>query len=221
MNISTKFAPRAAVESADDRRMYAQFLCACLTVDRDNELVPPDSLDANAYLRNPILLWQHDHKQLPIGTAVGPDGIPMVEQTRDYLRCGFYFSRSNPMGEVAFGLVAEGILRGASIAYLPSGKRQSTRDEQRQYRRDRPFLVITPNSALIEVSLVNVPANPMALVESDSIDRSALADVIERGRLRGKPVPKPCMPALKALTAAASPGTTLARVNVKINVRRA
>lgn len=131
-------------------------------MDRDFEVVDPAGIDLEQYRLNPIVLFGHDQDR-PVGKAlwIKPDSDGVVAKTQ-------YISRpENYQGEwlpdFVFSMVQADVLKGKSIGFLPLEVRDPTEEEITQYPELRA--VIT-RSLLLEYSVVSVPSNPAALVES-------------------------------------------------------
>lgn len=119
-------------------------------VDRDNDVIDPRGWDISDYLKAPVVLWAHDHKQPPIARALDVKrtsrGLTSVAQFPD---AGIY-----PFADMIFDLIKGGFLRAASVGFAPL---EYTRDDARgglNFERQ----------ALLEWSVVPVPANANALV---------------------------------------------------------
>lgn len=132
-------------------------------LDRDYEVVIPQGMNATDYMRNPVLLWNHD-SNMPVGKCVGlkREGNSIVgdftfAQRPDGFE-GAYFP------EFAASLVAQGIVRGVSIGYAsePGGTRRASADDRRKY--GEATQTVFSRWKLWEVSLAPVQSNPDALV---------------------------------------------------------
>src|SRR5262245_34367116 len=86
-----KVRPNALAE-LNDSAMYALFVAAVPEVDREGEIVPPDIIDTSEWELNPIWLWAHDQKQLPIGAGYTPAGEVACYKSKTALRLGCRFS---------------------------------------------------------------------------------------------------------------------------------
>ncbi len=116
------------------------------TVDRHGEIVSPDGWNLENFKSNPVLLWSHDHTIPAIGKAtnVWVDGIGEHAKLKF---TGVWQTVTNE-GKAAAQLVADGILNSFSVGFIPKEMVGNTYTEQE----------------LLEISLVNVPANPDAMV---------------------------------------------------------
>jgi HK97 family phage prohead protease len=113
-------------------------------VDRHGEVVSPEGWDLKAFTKNPVLLWAHDHTIPAIGraTKVWLDGVGNSAK----LMFKGQWQTVTDEGKAAAQLVEQGILNSFSVGFLPSEMDGNTYTKQE----------------LLEISLVNVPANPDA-----------------------------------------------------------
>lgn len=116
------------------------------TVDRHGEVVSPAGWDLENFKKNPVLLWSHDHTIPAIGkaTKIWIDGFGDAAK----LMFSGVWQTVTEEGKAAAQLVADGILNSFSVGFIPSEMEGNTYTEQE----------------LLEISLVNVPANPDAMM---------------------------------------------------------
>lgn len=117
-----------------------------IAVDRDGDRVLPQGGDLTNYLHNPVVLYGHDAKALPIGAAT------QVVADSTGIKLQWRWLENDPFADRVRNAWEQGIIRAASIGFLP---RRSVRNEYGgQDHREWE---------LAEVSLVPVPANPQAV----------------------------------------------------------
>jgi HK97 family phage prohead protease len=129
------------------------------SVDRDGDTINPAGWDVSAFLRNPVILWAHDHSIPAIAKALQAKVIDDAL----WLLIQFPPKGIHPLADTVHGLVAEGFIPSNSVGFRPI---KFMRNEQ---RGGVDFI----EQELIEDSIVNVPANPNALLQG----RSLAADV--------------------------------------------
>lgn len=136
-----------------DKERTISFVGTSEDVDRDNEIVLLDGWDFENFKTNPVVLWMHDYRQVPIGKVVG------ITKDNKNKRIFFdiYFSKTYPFAETILGLVKEGILNATSVGF---------RVKDWDYDEDRDLFILKENE-LFEISIVTVPANPKATVAHD------------------------------------------------------
>ncbi len=125
---------------------------------RDGDIVEPMGMDVAAYLRNPVVLWAHDHGGVFSGAA---GGLPIARTTRLYpsaqgIEADFEFVEGDPFADRVRNAWEQGFIRSASIAWrtlawepLPDDVAAGQGGRGRRHTR----------TELIEWSLVPVPAD--------------------------------------------------------------
>jgi phage head maturation protease len=133
------------------------------SLDRDNEVVMPDGMNAVDYEKNPLLLWNHDQGQ-PIGKCIG------LTRKSNAIIGEFEFAK-RPEGfqgeffpEFVAALVGQGIVKGTSIQYIPepNGARRANDADTKRYGAQ--LKTVYSRWKLLEVSVAPLQANPDALV---------------------------------------------------------
>lgn len=109
--------------------------------DRHGEVIDQSGWDLKAYKKNPVLQWAHDHSEPAIGIAKNIK----VEGEGKKARLVFepIFHEMTDKARALKGMVEEGILKTFSVGFRPLDVDGNT------YTRQE----------LLEISLVNVPAN--------------------------------------------------------------
>jgi HK97 family phage prohead protease len=104
------------------------------------------------FLANPVALFAHDSRSLPIGraTQVG------VVDGKLHGTIVFASAKANPVAEQVWQSLQEGTLRAVSVGFIP----HSVRVER---ENDRDVYVLSDNE-LLEISVVPIPANADALM---------------------------------------------------------
>jgi len=123
------------------------------SVDRHGDKINPKGWDLTNFKKNPVIMLNHDYSQFPIGKAVN------VKRSKNSLVFDIQFSKTLPLAQEAFGLVKEGIMKAWSVGFLV--KEWATAGSE--YTID--------SMELLELSLVGIPANPNALLNSLNADQ--------------------------------------------------
>lgn len=144
------------------------------TPDRSHDIVVPMGMVADNYLKNPVVLYAHDYRDLPIGKCTDLKAIDTgVLATVQFPNEGDY-----PKADQVYSLYKQGILNAWSIGFMPlefdendGGGHTFTKWE------------------LFEFSAVPVPDNAEALtiMRSKGIDVDLL---LEKGVIAYKETPK-------------------------------
>ena len=125
-----------------------------VALDRARDEVVPEGGDFAAYLKNPVVLFGHDHHGLPVGTTTQLDVTPGRG-----IRARWRWLEGDPFADRVRNAFEQGMLRAASIGFLP---RESERNGQGGQR--------FTDWELLEWSLVAIPANPDAVRVLRSLD---------------------------------------------------
>jgi HK97 family phage prohead protease len=157
------------------------------TIDRDGEVLIPAGMNSKEFERNPTLFWNHDYAE-PVGKAT----MPLKRKEREIVADFVFAKRPDGYGgeffpEVAAALVAQGIVSGVSVGYVPEegGVRMATEVDRKKYGGQ--VSRIFSRWKLLEVSLAPLQANPEALITAV---RKGLCSPVGAKRWFGIDVPK-------------------------------
>lgn len=141
-----KLFTKAQIVDKDTTKNTFTAIASTATVDRHGEVVSPEGWDLENFKKNPVLLWSHDHTIPAIGRAskIWVEGFGSQAK----LMFSGVWQTVTEEGKAAAQLVADGILNSFSVGFLPYDMQGNTYTEQE----------------LLEISLVNVPANPDAMM---------------------------------------------------------
>lgn len=128
----------------------ADFVASTDAVDSYGEIVE-QKWDLTRYEANPVVLFAHHSRDLPIGTATS------VGMKGGALECSIRFAseKANPLAEHVWQSICEGTLRAVSVGFNPKTTRYEMRD-------GKEVFVLSDNE-LFEISVTPIPANPDAL----------------------------------------------------------
>lgn len=135
-----------SVKQAGDRRR--RFTISTSDVDRDGDRIQFWELDA--YRRNPVVLYAHENRHLPIAKTVEIG----VQRQRLRAVAEWPVKGVSEFSDTVLGLVDAGVLNAASIGFIPLEPIE--RNE---------FGGFDYGAELTEWSVVPVPANAGALIE--------------------------------------------------------
>jgi hypothetical protein len=146
------------------------------------------------YRTNPLVMFDHGlNMTLPIGTSEGSDGKLNVRLTKNRVTARAYFSQSLPEAATIYALIDEGILRTASVQFLPKRARKLSVKQRQDMGEDEVSLVDGvgldyTESDLLEWSVVSIPADP-----------GAVRRCIDRGHVNGEAITLSLMPVMKQM----------------------
>ncbi len=120
-----------------------EFIASTGNEDREGEVIDPNGWDLNNVGKNLPLLWSHNAKELPIGKVVearieGDNLVTAVE----------FAHKVNDFAKKVYELVKAGFLNAVSVGFMPKA-----------YDAEGKMI----SQELLELSIVNVPANQEAL----------------------------------------------------------
>jgi HK97 family phage prohead protease len=120
-----------------------RFTASSNSIDRDGEVLRADGWVLDNFKKNPVVLWSHDAKSLPIGrvTNAYSDEVSLITDIE-------FAVKENPLAKMVSDLVKGGFLNAVSVGFMPLS-----------YDQEGKML----KQELLELSVVNVPANQDAL----------------------------------------------------------
>lgn len=144
-------ATESGPESGGPRRY--RFIASTNRPDRAGDVVEQTGWQLSAYRRNPVVLYGHDSRALPIGRATDVAVIEnRLEAEIDLAQPGRV-----PFVDMVRNLIEERILRAVSVGFRPI-RTEPIRDSSGNLKGYR-FL----EQELVEISIVPVPMNGDAL----------------------------------------------------------
>ncbi len=147
-----KFDTPGRIRAVDAAKRRVQVIVSTNAVARDGAMIDQLGWNLSNYDRSPVVLWNHDDKAFPIAKAIPNERKLSAEalvETHEFA--------THEFAENVFQLVRNGVINATSVRWLPG---------ETQMRRiaGKDVLVFTKGHELLEVSYVNVPADPGALV---------------------------------------------------------
>lgn len=146
-----------------------QLIISTSKPDRDNDVINADGWKLTSYRKNPVVLFAHDYRSLPIGRARKVQAGDGLLKAIDH----FVEQEVYPLAEIIFQMLKRGYLNAASVGFAPL---KWLRNED---RGGYDF----EEQELLEHSIVPVPANAGALVELrqlTGLDLKPLAEWAEK-----------------------------------------
>lgn len=130
------------VSGEEEDGVYIEGYASYVGKDRDGEILPPNAIRLENFMKNPIILNQHN-RQDPIGKCVS------VEKREDGLWIKAYISSA---AEKVIKLISDGILKAFSVGF---------RIHDYKFLENGDF--IYTDVELFETSIVSIPCNQDAL----------------------------------------------------------
>jgi len=124
-------------------------------VDRHEEVVIQEGWKLDDYLRNPVVLWSHDNYQFPLAqmVALGFENGNLTGKMK-------FAVEEYDVAATAFRLMKGKYLRAFSVGFI---------NNVYEVDNGKEIVRLTENT-LLEVSVVNVPANQEALAKMKTIN---------------------------------------------------
>lgn len=142
------------------------FIASTRSVDRHGTILDPEGCDAEAFLKNPVFLWNHRRDGEPddvIGTVVA------LRKTAETVEIDVDFDVGKK-AQQCLRRVRRGVLRAVSVGFIPIDATEP----------DASDVVTVKRWELCEVSLVAVPSNRDALKRSFTLRTQRSAAVTSR-----------------------------------------
>lgn len=152
------------LDSVNDSTMTIRHVITSLAVDRDGEVVVPKGMHAENFKQNPVVLFAHNYRDLPIGKNVS------LEVTDKEVIAETQFADTE-LGRELFQLYKNGFMNAWSIGFRPikvSDKKILPNQKGATYEEWE----------LLEYSAVPVPSNPQALTVARS--KGLNVDAVEK-----------------------------------------
>jgi HK97 family phage prohead protease len=132
-------------------------------VDRDQDMIDVKGWDLAHFQRNPVVLWAHRADELPIGRVcdIGRDDR-RLHATVSFLPGGY--GAASDLADVVCRLAGDGYLNATSVGFRPKSW-DFTDDPDRGAESWFPGIDFHEQE-LVELSIVCVPSNPEALIDS-------------------------------------------------------
>ena len=146
-----------------------KFVASTANPDRYGDVVDQKGWDLRAYNRNPVVLFNHNPSQMPIGK-----GKAYVEN--DQLMLEVEFDQKDDMAKTIEQKVRDGYINAVSVGFQPSKTvaRSSLPADHPYHGKSGSYFQA---SELLEVSIVTIPANNEATLSKQFSREIGLADV--------------------------------------------
>lgn len=156
--VGKKFEIQSNLESVDTKEATAVFVLSTVDIDRHGDVVDQDTMNFKNFMNNPVFLEQHMSWEFPLGKFVeiwqetDPNRDDGAVRTVGKVK---FAVEEYDRAKVAFAMVANGFMNAVSVGFIPHDV---------EYNDDLKAFIMR-DCELLEVSLVSVPANPMALAK--------------------------------------------------------
>lgn len=156
--VTVKRAPGGLLKAEGTGRTF-RAIASTNAVDRHGDVIEQTGWDLTAYKANPIICWNHNYESLPVGRAT------YVGVERGQLVVEFKLADTRWASQVR-DLIDQGVLNSVSVGFLP----------QQWEPLGSGWGVRHIRQELLEICLVNIPANAEALLQAPLVPRAYRAD---------------------------------------------
>jgi len=148
------------IKGIDDEKHIIRGVFSTADEDRHGEVVDQKSWQLDDYLKNPVILFAHDHTQPAIGKA-----LSLAFNNEGNIEGEIQFAADEyEFANTIYKLYKGGYMRAFSVGFQNEVTELDQENEQ----------VTLKKNTLFEISTVNVPANALALAKAKGIDTSPL-----------------------------------------------
>ena len=160
-----QFTKALITDELDEKGEFV-FTASTASVDRENDIIKADGWMLDTFKDGGPLLWGHDQNKLPVGRVlwVKSDDKKLIGKAR--------FNGQTQLSKDVEKLVRSGDLTGLSVGFRPM-------DMVMNNEGGRTFT----KQELLEISVVNVPANPDAvihMIKSLDIKSQSVLDMLKQ-----------------------------------------
>lgn len=148
------------IPPADDSRVV-RFEISDEVEDRVGDIITADGWQFDNFLKNPVVLWAHNPRELPIGRVEQL----MRSSTKTFADVLFAGADENPFAESVFRMIKAKFLRACSVGF-----RALSVEPIMQEGEFWPIGFKFLSQELLELSVVSIPALPTALAVGKALD---------------------------------------------------
>jgi HK97 family phage prohead protease len=161
-NMETKYAS-IGVKSAEGNDRVVEFVATQEMVDYDNEVVSVEGLDVSKIKKNKSFLWSHLQTQPPVGKIISmkKDGKQVIGKAQ------MTSEEEYPFGYTIYKLIKGGYINNVSISFIPDPASFEYKE------KDGKQIRYINKATLLEVSAVNIGANPGTSIYAKSVKDAA------------------------------------------------
>jgi len=163
-----KYFSEQAKEVKDEKRVL-RFIGSNEKIDRDNEVIKADGWKLQNYKKNPVVLVNHQHHELPVAKAKKV----WIESGKLMFDLEFPDADIHPQGDTLYKLYKNGYMNATSVGFIPNMEKATFAK-----KKGDPHITFN-DQELLEISLVSVPANPSALITAKSYEKAIKDEVVD------------------------------------------
>jgi len=148
------------------------FIATKEIIDRDGEILKVSGLTTANYKKNPVVLWAHDRRGLPVGKTV------KISKRGDIMKMRVQFAKPEEYGfaDTVYKLVKGGYLNAVSVGFTPD---YSKTEYPGRNKPNSKIYRIFHKTDLLELSVCPIGVNQEAL----SVDKALQDGIIDEVEL--------------------------------------
>ena len=148
--ILKQYSGKSLIKTANDDDLTIEAVISTSEIDRDNEVVRQKGIKTDKFMDNPIVLRNHNSQDYPLGKILA------INSDDDKTTATIQFSKAHDDGLKVYNLYKEKTLTSFSIGFKTINA--VNKDGYKELT----------DIELLEVSSVNLPANPSARAKADN-----------------------------------------------------
>jgi hypothetical protein len=143
-----------SIRQIDEENRRVTVVASTSDLARDGAIIDQRGWDLSYYEKNPIVLWAHEDRRLPIARTV-------ESHLTDHELIQVHEFAQHDWAEQVWQAVRGGFVNATSVRWIPGETEVRSVGEGKQKRQ---VLVYTKGHQLLESSYVPIPADPGALI---------------------------------------------------------
>jgi HK97 family phage prohead protease len=158
-----------SAKSVDEDKRVLRMIGSTEDLDRDGEIVKASGWKLENYKKNPVVLANHQHRDLPVAKATKV----WVEDKKLMFDIEFPEADVHPQGDTLYKLYKGGFMNATSVGFIPNMRKAEFGQKEGDPN------IIFKEQELLEISLVSVPANANALMTNKGIKKAIKDEVVD------------------------------------------
>ncbi len=150
----------ANVKAVDDNPSSLEFVVSTGDVDAEKDILDPKGWSLERYLKNPVMLFGHDHTSPPIAKATKVWVSDGELKAIDEFMIGEEFGEPGAFAKSVLEMYKQGFMSAVSVGFLPDSDGYEYDAERKGFNFSK--------MEMLEHSAVPVPSNPNALMQARS-----------------------------------------------------
>jgi HK97 family phage prohead protease len=163
-------------KSVKDKKRVLRFIGSTEVKDRDNEVVKSSGWKLANYKKNPVVMVNHQHRELPVAKT----NRVWIDKDKKALMFDIEFPEADihPQGDTLFKLIKNGYMNATSVGFQPNMEKATFAN-----KKGDPSITFNEQE-LLEISIVSVPANPQALMTAKSYEKAVKDEIVDELELK-------------------------------------